>query len=96
LSSRPQSATMCAMDLGFLGVIIGAAIAGSVSIGAEVLRTHRDASLDAKRRADDRRLASDAMQRETLLKLQKALLTRVIGLAAVPVRPTAPACPPIC
>ena len=61
-------------DLGFRGVILGAVIAGVVSIGGEWLRSQHEARLDAQKRTDDRRIESDRLQRENLLKLQDDVL----------------------
>jgi len=58
---------------GALGVIIGAIIAGAVSIGGELLRGRQEADLDSRKRQDDRRIGSDDLQRATLLELQERL-----------------------
>jgi hypothetical protein len=58
---------------GVIGVIVGGLITSSVTLGAEIVRGRNAASLDRKKRDDDRQLARDAFQRETLLALQEAL-----------------------
>ncbi len=57
-----------------LGVIIGSVLSIAAGIVTEVVRGNREAKLDAKKRADNRNLAHDAFQRETLLAFQDALL----------------------
>lgn len=57
----------------FRGVILGAIVAGSVSIGAQWLKGEQDARLDSMKRADDRQIESDRLQRDTLLELQERL-----------------------
>lgn len=55
---------------GFRGVILGAIIAGAVSIGGEWQRSEREARLDSTKRTDDRRIESNRIQRSVLLRLQ--------------------------
>jgi hypothetical protein len=57
---------------GFIGVVIGGLITGLVSYKVESLRAITEAALDSAKRQDDRRIASDAFQRENLLVLQDA------------------------
>jgi hypothetical protein len=66
---------------GFAGVIIGAAITGGVAIGGEILRGRQESNQDSTERADNRLLASDQFQRESLLALQDAAadLARACG-----------------
>ena len=58
---------------GFVGVVIGGIITGLVTLGAEKLRADKAAALDSSKRQDDRRVAHDNFQRETLLALQDAV-----------------------
>ncbi len=58
---------------GVVGVIVGGLITGFVTIRAESIRADKAAKLDSAKRQDDRRIASDAFQRENLLKLQEAI-----------------------
>jgi hypothetical protein len=57
-----------------LGVIIGSALSIAAGVLTEIVRGNRESTRDKERRADDRRLASDTFQRETLLRLQDALV----------------------
>jgi hypothetical protein len=57
---------------GFLGLVIGAFVAGWYTIRAERLRAERVAELDKEQRLDNRRLDRDQFQRKTLLALQEA------------------------
>lgn len=61
------------IDPGLLGVIVGAVIAGTVTIGGELLRGRQAAALDRAKRDDDRRIDSVTFQRQTLLELQERL-----------------------
>jgi len=58
---------------GFIGVIIGGVITGSITVVAEILRIRGEASLDGAKRKDDRQLGRDNFQREQLLALQDAV-----------------------
>jgi hypothetical protein len=58
---------------GFVGVVVGGLITGLVSIRLETIRSDKASALDGARRHDDRRLALDQFQRETLLALQEAV-----------------------
>jgi hypothetical protein len=58
---------------GFIGVLVGAVVTGSVTLGGELVKGRNDDRLDSKKRQDDRRIVSDAFQRENLLALQDAM-----------------------
>lgn len=58
---------------GFVGVVVGAVIAGLVNIGGELLRGWQSSKLDNQKRHDDRRIRLDEIQRTNLLDLQTAL-----------------------
>jgi hypothetical protein len=58
---------------GFIGVIVGVAVTGIVTIRAEIIRADRTEKLDRWKRVDDRQLARDQFQRQTLLDLQDAI-----------------------
>jgi hypothetical protein len=55
---------------GFVGVLVGAAIAGLVTIGAEIIRGRNEARLDSAKRQDDRALKREDLQRQNLIDLQ--------------------------
>lgn len=55
-------------------VLLGAIIAGAVSIGGEILRGRQDSNLDGSRRTNDRKIERDRIQRDTLIELQVALI----------------------
>ena len=54
-------------------VLLGAVIAGAVSIGGELLRGRQDTNLDGARRVNDRQIDRDRIQRDTLLAVQTAM-----------------------
>ena len=56
-----------------LGVIIGSVLSIAAGVATEFVRGNREASLDDRKRSDDRRLATSTFQRETLWKVQDAL-----------------------
>lgn len=56
-----------------IGVIVGGAVTGLVTLGATWLQNKAASDLDAAKRLDDRRLARDAFQRDNLLETQVAL-----------------------
>jgi hypothetical protein len=58
---------------GFAGVIVGGLTTGLVTLGVELIRAYKAASLDSAKRRDDRQLGRDQFQRETLLDLQGAI-----------------------
>ena len=58
--------------LGFLGVIIGAAIAGGISLWQVHFVTTREREAQRRHRAEERTDRRDAFQRETLMALQDA------------------------
>jgi hypothetical protein len=58
---------------GFVGVIVGGLITGLLTLGVELIRANKAASLDSAKRRDDRQLGRDQFQRETLLELQRAV-----------------------
>ena len=66
---------------GFIGVVVGGAIAGLVSLGAEVIRTNREAMLDSTRRQDDRQIERERFERATLIGMQDAAHAALIALA---------------
>ena len=68
---------------GFIGVVVGGLIAGTIAIVAERIRGANEASLDGARRQDDRRLGRDDSQRETLLRLQDAVNDAGVAASAV-------------
>ena len=55
-----------------LAVLVGGAIATIAPIVVELLRGIREARLDAAKRANDRQIEHDRIQRDTLLELQPA------------------------
>lgn len=57
---------------GFVGVVIGGLITGGITLLAERQRQRSEAALDSIERHDDRQLALDELQRQTLTKLQAA------------------------
>jgi hypothetical protein len=57
-----------------VGVVIGGLLTAGTTLLADKLRADRESALDSAKRSDDRRLAHDQFQRETLLALQDALL----------------------
>ncbi|MBF6606730.1 MAG: hypothetical protein IVW53_14265 [Chloroflexi bacterium] len=57
-----------------LGVIIGSLLSIAAGMLTEVVRGNRESRVDREKRADDRRLARDSFQRETLLRFQDALV----------------------
>jgi hypothetical protein len=59
---------------GFIGVVTGGLITGIVTVISERMRADKEAALDSAKRQDDRRIGSDAFQRQTLLALQEALV----------------------
>jgi hypothetical protein len=69
---------------GFIGVIIGGLTTGLVTLGVELIRANKAASLDSAKRQDDRQLGRDQFQRETLLKLQAAINELMAALHALP------------
>jgi hypothetical protein len=58
--------------LGFLGVILGAAIAGGISLWQVQLVTKREREAQRRSRVEERRERRDAFQRETLMALHDA------------------------
>ena len=74
--SPPRSCQTSGMDgaiWGFVGVVVGGVITGILTLGTEVVRANKQADLDGAKRSDDRRLAMNTFQRETLLALQDAM-----------------------
>jgi len=59
--------------LGILAVVVGFIIAGAIQILGQIVSGRQATALDGAKRQDDRRLARDAFQRETLLALQDAI-----------------------
>jgi hypothetical protein len=74
-------ATLPGIDRAFVGVILGAVIAGAVSVGGEWLRITHEAQHDSTKRKDDRWIESNRIQRSVLLRLQGDLeeWTRPVG-----------------
>jgi hypothetical protein len=68
------------MDLGFVGVILGAVIAGVVAIGGEWLRNRHESAFDSAKRENDRRIERDRIQRDNLIEIQTLLATWMIGV----------------
>jgi hypothetical protein len=64
-------------------VLLGGAIATLAPIVVEMLRADRESKLDQAKRADDRRIERDRIQRETLLELQPALNEFVRGVVLI-------------
>lgn len=62
-----------------IAVIVGGILTTAAAVVTEYVRGRREFRLDREKRADDRRLAHDTFQRETLIRLQDALVawTRV-------------------
>ena len=58
---------------GILAVVVGFIIAGAIQILGQVVSGRQATAQDGAKRQDDRRLARDAFQRETLLALQDAI-----------------------
>ena len=58
--------------LGFLGVILGAAIAGGISLWQVQLVTKREREAQRRTRVEERRERRDAFQRETRMALHDA------------------------
>jgi hypothetical protein len=56
-----------------IGVIIGGIIATAAPIVVELIRGRREATLDKEKRADNRRIDRDALQRATLLEIMEAM-----------------------
>lgn len=57
----------------FRGVILGAVIAGAVSVGGEIIRGRQEATLDKTKRADNRGLWTEGFQRDTMIDLGQRL-----------------------
>lgn len=57
----------------FWGVVLGGLIATAAPVVVEWLRGKREAALDAAKRASDRKIESDRLQRDTLLELQERM-----------------------
>ena len=74
--------TMPGMDA-LIGVIVVGAIATIAPIVVEYLRGSREEALDRQKRADDRRIERNRIQRETLLELQEGLNEFMRGSASV-------------
>lgn len=55
------------------GVVLGGLLTIGAGVATEIVRARQEWNLDKERRADDRRLAKAAFQRETLIRLQDAL-----------------------
>jgi hypothetical protein len=53
-------------------VVIGGIIAAAVPVVIEWLRGDREAKIDASKRANDRQIGLDRIQRDVLLELQPA------------------------
>lgn len=58
---------------GVIGVVIGGVITGLTTLGVAWVRSNAEQDLDSAKRKDDRRLALDQFQRETLLELQDVI-----------------------
>ncbi len=58
---------------GLIGVIIGGVLVTVSSVVVALIQADRAAALDQQKRLDDRRIGSDAFQRDTLLDLQERL-----------------------
>jgi hypothetical protein len=58
---------------GFLGVVVGGALTGAITIWAQHLRGRQEADLDTAKRQAERRLDRDAFQQANLVELQVAL-----------------------
>lgn len=67
--------TWDAATWGFAGVIVGGLTTGLVTLGVELIRAYKTASLDSAKRQDDRQLGRHAFQREWLVALQDAIHT---------------------
>ena len=59
---------------GFIGVVVGGIVTGLATIGVEWVRSNHESTLDRDKRVDNRRLALEEFQRNTLVELQRALL----------------------
>ena len=68
---------------GFIGVIVGGLITGMVTLGVELIRANKAASLDSAKRQDDRQFGRDQFQRETLLELQGAIEDLMLALGQI-------------
>jgi hypothetical protein len=56
-----------------LAAIVGGIAGAAVAVAVQVIRGDQEASLDRARRADDRKIESDRLQRATLLEIQERL-----------------------
>jgi len=68
---------------GFVGVIVGGVITGLATLGVELIRANKAASLDSAKRQDDRQFRRDKFQRKTLLVLQHAVTEYMTALGRV-------------
>lgn len=58
---------------GFLGVVVGGALTGAITIWVQYLRGRQEADLDTAKRQAERRLDRDSFQQANLVELQVAL-----------------------